>query len=594
MTMSASDVYDSKGNKVDIKSQIQKNSDGKFTITLLPDSVTSPGLYKLKATFTVNGETHVVEDEFAWGLVSLNTKKSTYKPGDTAEFVIVVLDAEGHPISDASLLMNVIDPNSAMTQLISGNGIESGSEVGLYDATYVTGIEGTYNIDIIAQANGIDTSFSTTFDVASFVEFDIIRTAQSKIDPVNNPNSFDVVIDIESFVNVNNIKIVETVPVVFEIITDGQVAQVGQQKIITWNKNLNGNQTAVGYTYSVPLVFPQLYPLGPLKINYGNNLTFTEARSWFVANDPVTKTTTGTMAGMATTTPQTFQINTSTDDANDAVFVGVAIDSASGATVSTVMYGGNSGCNTVSAESLVNTGITAATNGDSRAEIWYITNPTNHGASCDVTIAVGGTFNSFGGGAWYLADVDGSSPISETPTSTIATLTFSDVSADNILLGMMSQQRDSTATGSGGSVIDCDMNIGAGTKHEAVCASRDPSASTPVTLVVTLAKTATLAFLGVEVAVVSGDQTQPLSDSIAVTDVLVSSAVLTQSLSDSVSVTDNITTSAAQTKSLSDSVSVTDNITTSAAQTKSLSDSVSVTDNITTSAAQTKSLSDSY
>ena len=59
-------------------------------------------------------------------------------------------------------------------------------------------MEGTYYVNISAIAEGIQTGFETTFDVASFVEFDIIRTAQSKIDPVSNPNEFEVIIDITS------------------------------------------------------------------------------------------------------------------------------------------------------------------------------------------------------------------------------------------------------------------------------------------------------------------------------------------------------------------------------------------------------------
>ncbi|MCH7940445.1 MAG: hypothetical protein IH842_00510, partial [Thaumarchaeota archaeon] len=156
---------------------------------------------------------------------------------------------------------------------------------GLYDAEYTTSVEGTYLIDINAQTQGINTNFSTTFDVRSFFEFDIIRTAQSKIDPISNPNSFDVRIDIESFVNENAVTIQETVPSVFEVVTDANVKTVGDRKVLTWNKVLNDDKTFVEYSYSVPNDFPQLYALGPLEINYDEGV-FTEARPWFVANDP--------------------------------------------------------------------------------------------------------------------------------------------------------------------------------------------------------------------------------------------------------------------------------------------------------------------
>ena len=112
--------------------------------------------------------------------------------------------------------MSVTDPNSLVAKLSSGDGITANAECGLYDAEYITSIEGTYLVDINAVAEGINTNFSTTFDVSSFFEFDIIRTAQSKINPINNPNSFDVRIDIESFVGGKVVEIKESIPSIFE------------------------------------------------------------------------------------------------------------------------------------------------------------------------------------------------------------------------------------------------------------------------------------------------------------------------------------------------------------------------------------------
>ncbi|MEX2192679.1 MAG: LamG-like jellyroll fold domain-containing protein, partial [Nitrosarchaeum sp.] len=280
------EIYDSQGNLVDLKANYEKIRDGKFKINLDFDTNDKPGLYKIKTVLLVNGETHTVESEFAWGLVSLNTKKSTYKPGETAEFVIVVLDSEGHPIDNASLTMDITNPTNQVTRLSSNNGIVSGSETGLYDASYATSSEGTYNVFIHANADGIDTDFNTTFDVKSFYEFDIIRTAQSKIDPTSNPNLFDVKIDIESFIGYTPLEIIEYVPASFEVITDGQIKQIGDKKIITWNKELLDGRTEIMYTYSIPMIFPKLYALGPVEI-HSEQSQFFEARNWFVAADPI-------------------------------------------------------------------------------------------------------------------------------------------------------------------------------------------------------------------------------------------------------------------------------------------------------------------
>ena len=171
------------------------------------------------------------------------------------------------------------------TMLSSGAGITPNPECGIYDSAYDTGAEGTYHVEISAIADGIQTGFETTFDVAEFVEFDIIRTAQSKIDPVNNPNKFEVIIDVTSHTNSTDIQIVESVPSVFDVITDGNIAETADGKTITWDRTLQDQTAQIKYTYSVPMIFPELYPLGEAVINYGDQ-TFTEARPWFVANDP--------------------------------------------------------------------------------------------------------------------------------------------------------------------------------------------------------------------------------------------------------------------------------------------------------------------
>ena len=134
-------------------------------------------------------------------------KKSIYTPGETAEFVIVVLDNIGQPVCDANLSMIISDPSLRNHALSSGNGIVANQECGLYDAKFVTVEEGTHQVNIQADADGINTNFATTFDVSSYFEFDIIRTAQSKIDPISNPNSFDVKVDIESFNGANSVQI---------------------------------------------------------------------------------------------------------------------------------------------------------------------------------------------------------------------------------------------------------------------------------------------------------------------------------------------------------------------------------------------------
>src|SRR3989442_6376222 len=274
------------GQTIPLKSVFKELRLGKFDIKLSSVRDAKPGIYKIKVTMIKDGKTFVIQDQYQWGLVSLNTQKSIYKPGEVANFVIVVLDNGGHSVCNATIAMNIHDPSSGITSLYSGNGIVPDSHCGLYNAQYTTKSEGNYTIDLTAKNQSGTAGFSTSFLVQNYYPFDVIRTADSKIDPVDNPNLFNVTVDIGSYVNATSVTIQESVPSVFNVKTDANVKTVGDTKILTWNKDLIGNKTSIKYSYSIPLEFPRLYALGPMQIAYEKNQTFTEARPWFVANDP--------------------------------------------------------------------------------------------------------------------------------------------------------------------------------------------------------------------------------------------------------------------------------------------------------------------
>ncbi|MGI0004295.1 MAG: LamG-like jellyroll fold domain-containing protein, partial [Candidatus Nitrosotenuis sp.] len=243
-------VFDSQGTLVQTISEYEKIREGKFNIRLSPQETVVPGVYYVKTILEVNGNQYVLEDEFAWGLVSLNTKKSIYKPGETADFVIVVLDNKGHPVCDSDISMTITDPQNQNTTLTSQNGITKNADCGLYDSQYDTSLEGNHTVDISATTPNGATSFSTYFTVKEFFDYDIVRTAQSKIDPIFYPNSFNVTINIESYVGGDQVTIREHVPSVFDVVTDGNVTQTDNTKTITWQKTLDESKTSVSYSYS--------------------------------------------------------------------------------------------------------------------------------------------------------------------------------------------------------------------------------------------------------------------------------------------------------------------------------------------------------
>jgi hypothetical protein len=249
------------------------------------------------SSYAKDDVTFTQEQEFQWGLVSLNTKRSIYKPDETAELIIVVLDKEGHSVCDADISMTVTNPNNEKTTYSTANStITPGSECGICNADYPTEVEGNHTIDVTAQTlekfdqnastvDGVEVSFNTYFLVQRDYEFDIIRTAQSKIDPTRQ-DWFEVRIDVENFTDADTVTIKEFVPASFNVSADAATVLLEDDiKTITWNKDLIENKASVTYSYAVPHIWPYLYALGPAEIGYDSK-TFTEARPWYVAVDP--------------------------------------------------------------------------------------------------------------------------------------------------------------------------------------------------------------------------------------------------------------------------------------------------------------------
>ena len=287
-------ISNNSGNNIDFDVEIEELRNGKFSIQVENKRSFVPGKYSMKIELTKNKESFVQELDFTWGLVSLNSKKSIYKKGETAEFVIVVLDGGGHPVCNADISMKINDPVQGITNLSTkNNGIIPNAECGLYDAFFETKNEGTHNISINAKSQNVEADFETNFLVQNVFDYDIIRTAQSKIDPTitdpitNQINNFYVKIDVESFNNSNAVEIQEFVPKEFLVLNNNGaiITETDDAKILTWNKNLIDGKTFVEYNYSVPLIWPYLYELGELEINENGN-SFIEARPWFIAVDP--------------------------------------------------------------------------------------------------------------------------------------------------------------------------------------------------------------------------------------------------------------------------------------------------------------------
>lgn len=97
-------------------------------------------------------------------MVALNTTRSTYEIGDTAEIHMTALDARGHTECDASLRLEIRDPSGHITLFDTTQGTlqsnpncvrDSVTDVPDYSVSFQTDIPGVYVLTLINTDTGV-------------------------------------------------------------------------------------------------------------------------------------------------------------------------------------------------------------------------------------------------------------------------------------------------------------------------------------------------------------------------------------------------------------------------------------------------------
>ncbi|HEV2192917.1 MAG TPA: LamG-like jellyroll fold domain-containing protein [Nitrosopumilaceae archaeon] len=562
------------GKPINAQPQIEQMVDGKFNIKISSTRDVTPGIYKVETTLLKDGKTYTTYDTYQWGLVSLNTKKSTYKLGETADFIIVVLDNGGHPVCNSNIVTNIIDPVKHATVLSSGHGITPNSQCGLYDAQYVTTTEGNYTVNVTAQNPSGVANFDTTFLVQQNSIFDIIRTAESKIDPTKS-NLFNVRIDVSSYVNQKTVQIQEFVPSVFTVTTDANVQTIGDTKVLTWNKDLIGNKTFVQYSYSVPLEFPRLYALGPLEIKYDGNQTFREARPWFVANDPFAIAFVSAANNSGSATPIAV---TKTVTARNTVVVAI-VETPATVAVTSITGGGTY------------TQQGTFTNGVTKVELWSTTAGGATAAS-SVSVAFSGTADQVAVG---VSEYSGVVALGTTATNSGVTAnpTISKTTVDNNNWIVSGLGGSSGSTETAPTALTGNLRTAVGTiignNNDVALGIVDNTAATPSSVTTSETHAAdTWAAVALELRL---GKLQTLAETLTSSDTITKS--IKKQLSETLTSSDTVSTTASKKASLSETLTSSDTVSTRSGKTQSLSESLTLSDAISTKKGKTQSLSES-
>ena len=211
-------VIDPIGNNLPVDYQKFASANG-TTIQIVPPKNFRPGKYTLTITDTSGNMT---TQDFTWGVLAINTDKSIYLPNETAYLAMAVLDNTGEMVCDASVKLEITNPNQQTAVLSTEDGsikvndqcrLHNFSLVPDYEAIYQTSVAGTYNLKLTATTvNGIK-SITDSFLVQDSVPFDVQRITATRIyPPATYPVNFNIKVN-QDFKG----QIIEYVPNSFDI-----------------------------------------------------------------------------------------------------------------------------------------------------------------------------------------------------------------------------------------------------------------------------------------------------------------------------------------------------------------------------------------
>lgn len=285
---------------VDLPFEISQKGEEK-TITFLAEGEFKPGFYTLQIT----GEGGVnFKQDFSWGVLAINTNKSSYSPGETAEIYMTVLDNRGKTVCDADVVLTIIAPSGKRTFFkTSDNTIEKSPECQPKNVTYrpdfkaafqIPEEKGKYRLLLSANLKDGQRRIEDQLLVDPKQKFIISRTGPIRIYPLS---SYDLKIKILARTDFTGV-IEEKVPASFVISTadhlEGGVAPAAHlpgERTLSWQVNLKaGEEKNLSYRFKAPDISPEFYLLGPLTLRSlgeggPSKLVFTEPRAWQIASD---------------------------------------------------------------------------------------------------------------------------------------------------------------------------------------------------------------------------------------------------------------------------------------------------------------------
>ncbi|MFA6525093.1 MAG: hypothetical protein WCT33_02345 [Patescibacteria group bacterium] len=274
--------------------------------SIQPVNFDKPGVYKATFAIEENGVVEEKTEEFAWGVLSLNSTKSVYNPGETANLSISAYNGNGDFVCDADLSIQVTNPKGKVATLSTAEGSilkspQCGPNIVTNTADYITSIEdlsvGQYQLNITGVIDGTTYQAAESFSVEKDIPFDITRIGPSRIYPIAEYEMFLEVIPKDDYFGT----VTELVPdliQVSDINENGLLSTTDENNnYINWQVDWKkGKAYTLSYKFESPTLVDYHFKLGPASfVNYNNpdkkadplaeTTSWQETRPWLIESD---------------------------------------------------------------------------------------------------------------------------------------------------------------------------------------------------------------------------------------------------------------------------------------------------------------------
>lgn len=270
-------LTDHDGKKHNPEFVVDREGEESFSVRIALNKI-PPGAYEALLEVYKDGVYYQQEKDFTYGVLSINTNKATFVPGEVITLNMGALKNDGHTICDATLELKITSPSGKESNPnIEQSGFcerDNVTNVPDYLASHKAEEVGRHKMTLVNKDNGYQ--IEDYYEVQTEIPFSIERKGPSRIYPfVAYPMEITVTAN-QDFTG----KIIERVPKGF-LIKGIETSDKEEWQTITWDVDLkNGEKATYTYFFDAPDISPFLYLIGPLAIG-----EYQEVRMWQIASD---------------------------------------------------------------------------------------------------------------------------------------------------------------------------------------------------------------------------------------------------------------------------------------------------------------------